>query len=118
MSEVKSKFDPARHPDVLAKLKTIEEVRFNFFDMFSTLHTANNGFSGEMAVSLEEFMEYHMYLNESFERDVEFRNFVIGVWNMDIKAVAPEDFAGQHTDTYGKNSREQWKYENHKGLFG
>lgn len=106
MNEVKAKFDPARHPDVVAGLKTVEEARFSFFEMFSTFHNASTGFSGETAISLDEFIEYHMYLNESFERDIEFKNFIIGVWNMDIKAVKPEDYAGQHTDTYGKNSRE------------
>jgi len=85
MNEVKAKFDPSRHPDVVAGLKTVEEARFSFFEMFSTFHNASTGFSGETAVSLDEFIEYHMYLNESFERDIEFRNFIIGVWNMDIK---------------------------------
>ena len=37
---------------------------------------------------------------------------------MDIVPVEKSDFAGKHTDVYGKNSREQWKYENHKTLFG
>ena len=29
-------------------------------------------------------MEYHHYLNESYERDNDFRNFVVGVWNLDL----------------------------------
>ena len=118
MSEVKEKLDPTRHPEVVAGVKTVEEARFSFFEMFSTFHNASNGFTGDSSISLNEFIEYHMYLNESFERDAEFRNFIIGVWNMDVKTVKPEDYAGQHTDTYGKNSREQWKRENHKSLFG
>ena len=66
-----------------------------------------------------EFLQYHQFLNESFERDVEFRNFLIGVWNMDLVSVAPKDFAGHgNPNVRGKNSREQWKYENHKILYG
>lgn len=118
MSEVKGRFDPTRHPDVLAGVKTVEEARFNFFDMFTTFHNASTGFSGDSSISFEEFLEYHMYLNEAFERDGEFRNFVIGVWNMDVKPV-PKDYAGsKNSDMYGKNSREQWKMENHQSLFG
>jgi hypothetical protein len=61
--------------------------------MFTTFHNASTGFSGESSISFEEFLEYHMYLNESFERDGEFRNFVIGVWNLDVKSIA-NDYAG------------------------
>lgn len=118
MDEVKSKFDPSRHPDVKAGLKSTEEVRFGFFEMFTTFHNASTGFSGEQSITPEEFMEYHMYLNELFERDIEFKNFVVGVWNMDLVPVEGGDFAGKHTNVYGKNSREQWKYENHKTLYG
>jgi hypothetical protein len=94
MSEVKTKFDPTRHPEVVAGTKTVEEARFSFFEMFTTFHNASNNFTGDSSITLDEFMEYHMYLNESFERDAEFRNFIIGVWNMDVKDVKPEDFAG------------------------
>lgn len=34
IDEVKSKFDPSRHPDVKSGSKTLEECRFEFFDMF------------------------------------------------------------------------------------
>jgi hypothetical protein len=112
MSEVKQNFDPSRHPDVISGMKTAEEARFSFFDMFTTFHNASTGFSGESAIDFAEFLEYHLYLNESFERDIEFKNFIIGVWNLDIKKVS-EDIAGVKPEIYGKNSREQWKRENH-----
>lgn len=119
MSEVKDHFDPTRHPDVISGVKTVEEARFSFFDMFTTFHNASTGFSGDNSISLEEFLEYHLYLNESFETDAEFRNFIIGVWNMDIKAI-PKDMAGRPktAEKMAKNSREHWKMENHKSLFG
>ena len=58
-------------------------------------------------------------MNESFERDIEFRNFIIGVWNMDFKEV-PANAHGKKKDSdmMAKNSREQWKMENHKALLG
>jgi len=59
LDEVKQKFDPVRHPDVRANLKTIEEARFEFFNLFTTLHSANNSFKNEQSVSLQDFAEYH-----------------------------------------------------------
>lgn len=117
LNEVKGKFDPTRHPEVIAGLKTAEEARFRFFDLFTTFHNASTGFSADPYISLEEFLEYHLYLNELFDKDYEFRNFVVGVWNMDLKEI-DETWAGQHVDEYGKNSREHWKKENHQVVFG
>ena len=57
-------------------------------------------------------------MSESFERDTEFKNFLVGVWNMDLVSVGKNEFAGSHASVRGKNSREQWKYENHKILYG
>lgn len=57
-------------------------------------------------------------MNETFEKDLEFKNFLVGVWNMDLVSVGANEFAGKGPAVRGKNSREQWKYENHKILYG
>ena len=57
--------------------------------MFSSFHNAEKRFTGDKSVSRKEFMEYHHYLNEHFERDKDFSNFVVGVWNLDRQAIAP-----------------------------
>ena len=118
LEEVKNNFDPSRHPDVIAGTKSVEQARFGFFEMFTSFHNANNQFSGDKSVTRSEFLEYHQYMNEAFEKDLEFKNFLVGVWNMDLVTVGERDFAGKHPAVRGKNSREQWKYENHKILYG
>jgi hypothetical protein len=64
MNEVKCRFNANRHPDVIAGVKTVEEARFSFFDMFTTYHNASTCFSGSTSITFEEFLEYHNYLNE------------------------------------------------------
>ncbi len=118
LEEVKDKFDATRHPDVISGLRNVEQCRFGFFEMFTSFHNANNNFSGDKAVTRTAFMEYHQFMNDSFERDVEFKNFLVGVWNMDLVSVGEREYAGSHPNVRGKNSREQWKYENHKILYG
>jgi Ca2+-binding EF-hand superfamily protein len=36
--EVKARFDPTRHPEVITGHRTVEDCRFEFLDMFSTHH--------------------------------------------------------------------------------
>jgi hypothetical protein len=59
LDEVKGKFDPARHPDVKNRVKTVEEARFEFFNLFTNLHSANKGFTNDREVTLVDFMDYH-----------------------------------------------------------
>ena len=43
-----------------------------------------------------------------------------GVWNLDLVDVTSSVIkpAGKTPQTYGKNSKEQWKYDMHRSLFG
>ena len=119
MDEVKNNFQADRHPDVISGNKTPEQCRFGFFEMFTSFHNSNNNFSGDKTVTKTEFLQYHQFMNDAFERDIEFKNFLVGVWNMDLVSVGPNDFCGtKNSQVRGKNSREQWKYENHKILYG
>lgn len=86
--------------------------------MFTTFQNSSKGFTGDRSVTLEEFIEYHQFFNNAFENDNAFKLFLVGVWNMDLQAVAKDAYCGKHTDVYGKNSREQWKLANHRSLFG
>ena len=107
LEEVKAKFNPTRHPDVLNRVKTFEEKKFEFLNLFTSLHSANKGFKNEKIVTLEDFIDYHTILNTQIERDIEFRNFMIGVWNMDVLENVDPDVAGKKAIAFpAKNSHE------------
>jgi EF hand len=50
--EVKARFDPTRHPDVVNGTRSVDDVRFEFLDMFSTHHNIENGFQADKTVTL------------------------------------------------------------------
>lgn len=88
LDEVKFKFDPTRHPDVMAKVKTVEEARFEFYNLFTNLHSTNKNFTNDREVTLDDFCEYHQIISTSCERDTDFKNLLVGIWNMDIAKVS------------------------------
>jgi hypothetical protein len=55
LDELKARFEPSRHPDVKAGLKTVEEARFEFFNLFTSLHSTLKNFKNERSVTLNEF---------------------------------------------------------------
>ena len=72
---------------------------------------------------MDEFIRYHHYISGFIESDKMFKVFMSGVWNMDIIDTvaiggAPVKPAGVNPNIYGKNSREQWKYDFHRSFFG
>lgn len=85
-----------------------------------------HGFNpSEHAVTLEQFIDYHRYVSTFIESDKMFKVFMSGVWNMDLVETttpaiggAPVRPAGVTPAIYGKNSREQWKYDMHRSFFG
>jgi len=76
-------------------------------------------------VSLDEFLSYHHYQSAFIDADKQFKTMMSGVWNIDlVETTAPAIGGIQATPAgvfpvmYGKNSREQWKYDMHRSLFG
>jgi hypothetical protein len=59
-------------------------------------------------------------VSASFENDNLFKIFITGVWNLDLVDVTNTiiKVAGIAPQVYGKNSKEQWKYDMHRSLFG
>lgn len=107
LDEVKERFEPSRHPDVKAGVKTVEEAKFEFYNLFTSLHSANKNFKNDRTVTLADFQSYHQFISTTFQHDIEFRNFMVGVWNMDISKENNKEIAGiPAPGKFMKNSHE------------
>ena len=121
IDEIKEKFDPSRHPDVKSGVKSVEECRYEFYDLFSSHHNVAQSFQANKSVTLEEFLQYHMFISAQVgENENSFKLFMTGVWNLDLVDTNNSliKVAGKTPAQYGKNSKEQWKYDMHRSLFG
>jgi len=91
------------------------------------MHSSNKYFTDDKVVTQEDFNEYHNFVSAQIERDCEFRNFIIGVWNMDVRENLQPDTRTHYNDTSiagkkavafpAKNSHEQWKHDFHRSQF-
>lgn len=122
MGEVKDRFDPRMHPDVQKGVKTIEEVRFEFFNLFTTLHSTNNNFDAEAKVNFNDFKEWHTIVNTQIERDADFSKLVNGVWQLDAKENQPSHAGGiqrvEIAREADRDARQMYKHDFHRKTFG
>jgi Ca2+-binding EF-hand superfamily protein len=106
LDEVKDSYDAGRHPLVLSGFRSESSVKSEFLAMFSVNHnTSTKSKDNDGVVDIDEFIQYHQLISPLVERDCEWRNMLVGVWNMDIVPV-DKRVAGSHPQVYGKNSRE------------
>ena len=117
MSEVEDKFDGKRHPECFNGEKTADECTLEFMGLFKSHHNAATGFKGEQIITLDEFLQYHHILSVFYETDGEFKNFIVAIWNIDLKKV-DQEFAGIKPEIQGKTSKEQWVKENYQAYYG
>jgi hypothetical protein len=107
---------------VLKGLKNAEEARFEFQNLFTSLHSANKGFRNDTRVTLDDFKEWHAIINSQVDRDADFRKFIVGVWNMDTKENCdPVVFSGIQNIEIAKKTtgaREMYKHDFHRVTFG
>lgn len=84
IDDIKLRFNPKNHPEVLQNLKNEDEIITEFLDCFelnyNLLTTAENPETSNM-VSFEEFANFYEYVSFLYERDSDFVKLVEGSWN-------------------------------------
>ena len=121
LAELKDCFNAQRHPEVVKGVKSADEVRFEFQNLFTSLHSANNNFNVDAPVSMNEFMEWHTILNTQIERDADFKELLVKVWSLDDPQ--SEEFAGgvqniEIARQADRNAREMYRHDFHRVTFG
>ena len=59
LSEVKDKFEGKRHPECLSGVKSAEQCKIEFLNLFKAHNNASNGFRNDSSISQEDFLQYH-----------------------------------------------------------
>jgi len=118
LSHIKSCFNAKLHPDVKLGKRKEEEVLKEFFEMIDMHHSIINNFTSQIFVSRDEFFEFYSILSSCIEADSMFDQHVTNCWNLTLSSnLSKLPYAGISAKIYHVNSKEQWKYDNHKQLY-
>ena len=83
-SDIKSKFNYTKHPEVLNGKNTPNEIYSDFLDFLETFREYNDNLKGgySFTMSLEEFLEFYNEISMSIEDDDYFENMLINCWDI------------------------------------
>ena len=85
VEDVKEMYSAAKHPDVIARKKTEDDVLTEFLDTFELHYSMTKPEAKDSKVTLDEFMEYYNNVSASIDDDKYFELMMTNVWNMSNK---------------------------------
>lgn len=119
IDDIRGIYDGSRHPDVKNGKKTEDEVLKDFLETFEMHHNVQNGYQADGTITREEFVEYYNNISSNIENDAYFDLMVTNAWNLDNKNnAASMPYAGSSMKVTNINSREAWRQDHHRTLFG
>ena len=83
-SDIKSKYNYRKHPDVLSGKFKGEEVYSDFLDFLETFREYNDNLKGgySFTMTFEEFLDFYKEISMSIEDDDYFENLLINCWDI------------------------------------
>lgn len=117
IDEIKTHFNPSRHPDVKNGSKTEDEAFTDFIDLFDAHHNVENKFQPTRAVTWEEFTEFYNNFSATIQEDKRFELLVTQVWDIDLKEEHTISAGVHHTHDFS-GARAAYKYDMHRSTFG
>ena len=86
-SDIKSMYNPSKHPAVMEGRKTEDQVLQEFLETFELHHNIRAGQEKDYRVTREEFHEYYNNVSASIDSDEYFEVMMNNAWNLTDKPV-------------------------------
>ena len=86
ISDMKNRFNPSRHPDVLKGSKTENKILGEFLDFLEIFREYYNNLHGGYTFNMgfQEFLEFYSEISLSIEDDKDFENLLINCWDLEL----------------------------------
>jgi len=107
------------HPDVKSGKRTPDEIFTEFLETFEQHYNTINGGESDGKITPEEWLEYYTHVSASIDNDAYFELMMSNAWNFE-SASNPSSmpYAGSRQKVSTVNSREAYRRDHHRNLFG
>jgi calcyphosin len=108
------------HPDVRSGKRTEDEVITEFIETFERHHAMyqDGKGRGDGRVTMEEFIEYYNNISCNIDNDSYFDLMISNAWNLSGTNPGSMPYAGTSKKVAQVNSREAYRQDHHRNLFG
>ena len=89
--EIKNKYNPSGHPDVLSGKRTEEEVLKEFMNTFQETYNYLCGTESDNVITIEEFQEYYENVSMTIDDDAYFELLMNNAWKMGLNTTYNND---------------------------
>jgi Ca2+-binding EF-hand superfamily protein len=107
--EIKNKYNPAGHPDVLSGKKTEEEVLKGFMNTFQETYNYLCGTESDNVITIEEFQEYYENVSMTIDDDAYFELLMNNAWKMGLNTTYNNDKKSWNKNDENVNLSEKYQ---------
>ena len=107
------------HPEVKSGKRTEDEVITEFMETFEQHHNTIHGTKADGIITPDEFLEYYAHVSANIDSDAYFELMMSNAWGFEsAHNPASMAYAGSKKKVTNVNSREAYRNDHHRNLFG
>ena len=97
INDVRTRYNPKKHPDVMSGKQTEEDILYEFLDTFEAAYAIRHGESKsrDKSVNMDEWLEYYNTISSSIPNDDYFELMMTNTWNLNGAPKAKKAWAGE-----------------------
>ena len=119
LEDIKRTYNAKMHPDVKSGKRSEDEVLLEFLETFEQHHNTIHGAKSDGKVTPEEFLEYYTHVAANFDTDAHFELMMSNAWNIESRNNPNSmPYAGSAAKISQVNSRDAYRRDHHRNLFG
>ena len=107
------------HPEVKSGKRTENEVLTEFLETFEQHYNTTTGGQNDGQITPQEWLEYYTNISASIDNDAYFELMMSNTWNIEsANNPASMPYAGSRQKISQVNSRDAYRRDHHRNLFG
>lgn len=119
IEDIKRSYNASMHPDVKSGKRTEDEILTEFLETFEQHFNTIHNTRADGKITPEEFLEYYAHVSANIDSDAYFELMMANAWNIESRNnPASMPYAGSSAKVTSVNSRDAYRRDHHRNLFG
>ena len=119
LEDIQGTYNASMHPEVKSGKRTENEVLTEFLETFEQHYNTVTGGQNDGQITPQEWLEYYTNISANIDNDAYFELMMSNTWNIaSANNPASMPYAGSRQKISTVNSRDAYRRDHHRNLFG